>query len=392
MASTQNEDQLLLIDEQPTGHNTETVTPKRSALGLLGTGAAIAALGWLVVTGGNNDEEASPPTTIAPAPDTESPAFGNLRVAGVLRDDTSFEVYESAPGVLCAIFPDDRHGTYDTCHLEPESASGAAVIDDLLVFGYLTPGAESASVRYRSGQSVNDGVRVEQTARFFALPLRSRGAYRLQYRDGDFQVESEVPLVAVRGGPSQSPRAATRDDVPADIAALPFNQRVDVAAEWTDQSEGPMVWSRQTTLLAAQPGWGELLLLDTTGTRIKRSTPIPSLRLTSKLSRPDAYYFLGQQVATPDQIAVDRDEMQFPVALVRIDRETGEHVIRLFPQASSNQEPDIPPIIGRPGWELGPELPSIDVSTIGGIDDDVHLRTTDGNSIQLDGATLLPSE
>ncbi len=384
----------VLIDEAPTTElTTELVAPSRSIVGLLGVGTVIVGLGWLVVTGGNDGVALPPTTTVASAPDIDPPALtGDPAVAGVLQDGRTFEVSESSPGVLCVTFPDDPGNAAETCHLELESASGAGVVDDLLVFGYLTAGAESASVRYRSGQSINDGVRVEQTAGFFALPLRSDDAYRLQYRTGDFDIESEVPLVALRGGPSQSPEAATRDDVPADVAALPFNLRVDVVAEWTDLSEGPMVWSRQPTLLATQPGWGELLRLDATGTLIERSTPIPSLRLTAQLARPDANYFLGEQVATPDQLAVDRQEMTFPVALVRIDRDTGEHLIRLFPQASTNDEPDTGPIIGRPGWVIGPELAEIDVSTIGGIDSDVRLRTADGNSIQLDGATLLPSD
>lgn len=143
-------------------------------------------------------------------------------------------------------------------------------------------------------------------------------------------------------------------------------------------------------MLATQPGWGEILLLDPTGTRIERSTPIPSLRLTAQLSRPEAHYFLGQQVATPNQMAVDRDELRFPVALVRIDRATGEHLIVLFPQASINDEPNIAPIVGRPGWEVGPQLPDIDVTAIGGVDGVIQLKATDGNPIQLDGATLQP--
>lgn len=382
----------VLIDETPATELTrDVVAPKRSFVGLVGGGAIMAALGWLVVTGGNDEIAVPPSTTVAPAPDSFPPAVTeDPTVTGVLRDGRAFEVSESSPGVLCVTFPDNPGSAAETCHLELESGSGAGVVDDLLVFGYLTAGAESASVRYRSGQSINDGIRIERDAGFFALPMRPNDAYRLQYRNADFSVESEVPLVALRGGPSQSPEAATRDDVPADIAALPFNRRVDVAAEWTDLSEGPMVWSRQPTLIATQPGWGELLLLDTTGTRIERSTPIPSLRLTAQLARPDANYFLGEQVATPDQVAVDRQEVTFPVALVRIDRDTGEYLVRLFPQASTNDEPDVRPIIGRPGWELGPELPEIDTSTIGGIDGDVRLRTTGGASIQLDGTTLLP--
>lgn len=380
-----------------------------SRLQLLGIGVVVAALGWLVITSGTGEDQTSAPTTDAPPPDTDPPdtdppetapepveprVAGEPRVTGQLRNDQTFEVYEASPGVLCVTFPDNPpdEPSSDTCHLELESASGARVIDDVLVFGYLTADAESASIRYRSGQPSNSGIRLEANAGFFALPLRDDNAYRLQYRDRDYDIESEVPLVALRGGPSQSPADADRDNVPSAIAALSFSRRLDVVAEWTTFPEGPMVFSRQPTLLATAPGWGELLLLDLTGTRIERSTPVPSLRLSAQLSRPDAHYFLGEQVATPNQLAVDRDEVRFPVALVRIDRDTGEHLIRLFPQASTNEEPDISPIIGRPGWELGPELPTIDVTVIGGADDVVRLRTVDGESLPLDGATLLPIE
>ena len=382
------------------GATHEVVAPGRSPLRLFGVGLVMAALGWLVISGGSTQETSRPPATTVPEPaPTPPPSTSSAptparapRVAGALRDDRAFEVYESSPGVLCATIPDKPPATtsVDTCHLELESASGAGVIDELLVFGYLTAGAESASVRYRSGQPSNVGVRIEPAARFFALPLRADDAYRLQYRDSDYVVALEVPLVALRGGRSQSPEAAARDGVPDEIAALSFTQRLIIAAEWTTFAEGPVVWSRAPTLTATQPGWGEIVLLDPTGTRIERSTPVPSLRLTAQLSRPDALYFLGQQVATPDQMAVDREELRFPIAVVRIDRETGDHFVRLFPQASTNDEPDISPIIGRPRWDIGPELPTIDASSFGGIDDAIRLRATDGNSIQIDGTTLLP--
>lgn len=392
-----DDDQPSLIIDQPVALDHEVVAPKRSMLGLLGIGAVIAALGWLVVAGGTGADQALSPSTTdtsVPAPDPTPPApqqtSGDARVAGELRDGRAFEVFEASPGVLCVAFPDTPDNDLDTCHLELESATGAGVVDELLVFGYLTVGADSASVRYRSGQPGNAGIRLEQSARFFALPLRSDDAYRLQYRDADFEVESEVPLVALRGGASQSAEAAERDGVPSEIASLPFAERLGVAAEWTTFAEGPIVWSWQPTLTATEPGWGEIVLLDLTGTRIERSTPVPSLRLTAQLSRPNARYFLGQQVTTPNQLAVDRDELRFPVALVRIDRETGEHLIVLFPQASINEEPDIDPIIGRQGWEIGPQLPDIDVTVIGGVDGVVQLKATDGNPIQLDGTTLQP--
>lgn len=398
-----NEQPEVILDSQA-AHAHEVVAPQRSPLAMAGIGIMIAALGWFVVTSGTDGtsgDVALPPSTTArqaptppePPPRPPLPPLADdPRVEGELRDGRAFEVYEASPGVLCVTFPEISSTELDTCHLELESASGAGVIEDFLVFGYLTAGAESASVRYRSGEPGNTGLRIEPIARFFALPLRFDDAYRLQYRDANFDVASEVPLVALRGGPSQSPEDAGRDNVPAEIAALSVAQRLSVSAEWTAFSEGPTVWSQQPTLLATQPGWGEIVLLDPTGTRIERSTPIPSVRLTAQLSRPDAHYFLGQQVATPNQMAVDRDEFRFPVALIRIDRDTGDHRIVLFPQASINDEPNIGPIAVRPNWEIGPQLPDIDESSIGGVDGEVQLRSTDGSSIQLDGVTLLPTQ
>lgn len=358
----------------------------------------VAALALLVIRGGSTTDLAdpsvssstfAPSTTEAPTPSTTDTSqadrgpFEEPSVRGQLADGTPFVVTETTPGVLCAVIDQE-----ETCHLELVTASGAGLIDDALVFGYLRPGTEFAAVRYRSTQTSSEGLEVEPDARFFALPLQASDAYRLQYRgDG---IQDEVPLVALEGGASQTPEAAVRDGVPLSIAERSFGDRVAVLAEWTGFAEGPIVWSRRPTAFTSEPSWGELLLLDPTGTQIERSTPLPSVRLTAQIAQPEALFFLGEQIATPDQIAVDRDEVRFPIVVVRIDRVTGEHLVRVFPQASTNAEPTIAPLVDRDAWELGPELPAVDPNRMGAVDGGIKIGLVDGASLLLDTSSLLP--
>lgn len=357
-------------------------------------GLCVAGLVALLISGGSEPEaapsETAPavPSTTAPeitAPEITAPDSGDPTVTGQLVNGEAFSVSEPNPGVLCATIDET-----ETCHLELVTASGAGMVENALVFGYLPAGAASASIRYRSGPTSNAGVQLEPTARFFAVPLQSSDAYRLQYRDGDFEIEREEPLVAVRGGPSQTPEAAARDGVPDDIAAIGFDQRIAIAAEWTALPEGPVAWSTHPTLLATQPGWGELVLLDPSGTRIERSTPIPGVRLTAQLTQPEALFYLGQQLVGTRELSPASTETALPIVLIRIDRSTGDHLVRLFSQPSTNDEPDIQPIIGRAGWDVGPQLDPIDPTRIGAISGSIQLALADGSSMRLDASSLLP--
>lgn len=378
---------------------TEVVAPRRSALGLVGAVAVVIGLGWLVVNGGSDlDDGALPPTTLPPTTLPSEPAPPPIagpvvapRVEGQLRSGTPFEVYEQTPGVLCAVFPDGvgGDGSSEICHLELPSASGPAVIDGALVFGYLPPESASASLRYRTGNIGTEGVRLEPSARFFALPIRAQDPYRLQYRDDEFDVVEEIPLVALRGGPSQPPTDAARDGIPAEIAALPFNRRVAVLGEWTYAGRGPFAWSASSDEGVA-PGWSELLLLDDTGTEILRSTPLPGLQLRAHVSTDDALFLVGVQLPKGDSVSpegaavVDAD---LPVAVVRIEHDTGETLVRVY--ASSSRA-----VTDRPGWEPGPDGVSLSPDVIGATGRRLRLETStiegDGESIQLDQVTLLP--
>lgn len=383
------------VSSGETAENHELINGRRSWTTAVAVGLCIAGLAILVTRGeatedtSNEGEVERPPTTAPSAAEFEAVkptgSFPDPTLRGELEDGTPFTVTEPGPGVLCAVI----EGA-ETCHLELVTASGPGIVSDALVFGYLSPGTTSATVRYRFTQPSNSGIRVEPNARFFAVPLRAPAPYRLQYLDADFAVDSEVPLVAWRGGSSQSPEAAFRDDVPAEIAALAFTSRVTVAAEWSAFAEGPMVWSRPPAGLSNQPLWTELLLLDTTGTRIERATPLPGIRLTAQLARADALYFLGQQLAAPMQPGPESDDAQFPIAVIRLDRATGEHLIRLFPHTTVTAAPTIPPIIDWPGWVLGPELNSIDPTRLGAVDDVIQIESLDAGTIRLDPDTLLP--
>lgn len=384
-----------------TVENHESVGGQRSWVTIAALGMCIAGLAVSVILDGsksttNGQSEGTPPagtsTTVSrttaattEASTVESGPFADPLLSGELADGTPFTVTEPDPGVLCAVIDD-----VETCHLELVTASGPAIVSEALVFGYLSPGTASAAVRYRFTQPSNSGIRVDANARFFAVPLRAPSPYRLQYLDADFAVDSEVPLVAWRGGSSQSPEAAFRDDVPAEIAALAFTRRVTVGAEWSAFAEGPMVWSRPPAGLSNQPLWSEVLRLDTTGTVIERSTPLPGIVLTAQLARSDALYFLGQQLAAPAQPALESDDAQLPTVVIRLDRATGEHLVRLFPQSMVTAAPAIRPSIAWPGWVLGPELDSIDPTRLGAVDDLIQIELLDGGTTRLDPDSLLP--
>lgn len=404
----------------------ELIAPGRSFGGLILSALAVLGLAYVAITGGSgsdgsesdgsgSDEPPSttvptsaPISTIVPAP---MAGPGNPpRVEGTLRSGAPFEVFESSPGVLCAVFPDDatypvhavpmadvaRVDAPEFCHLELVTGSGAAVLDETLIFGYLRPGAASASLRYRTGGTGNDGIRVERSARFFALPIRADDPYRLQYRTEEFDLVEEAPLVPPRGGPSQTAADAAGDDVPPSIAQLPFNRRVDIIDEWSYSSNGPYAWSRpeldDSTEGAAD--WAELLLLDDTGTEILHAVPLPNIELRARVSTDDALYVIGEQVEVRGGSAFDRGEIRLPVTVVRFDHRTGASFVRVFPQATVSSEPMVAAVAARDGWTTGPSGVEIRADSIAAANGVVLVEPfgAGGPLVALDPDTLLPLE
>jgi hypothetical protein len=206
----------------------EIVAQGRPIVGIVASALALVGLTYVIVTGGQSDDEAYPeptePTTSTTAPSptaTSEPTAQSSptviprgpatspAIDGVLAGGGRFVVYERMPGVLCALIDDnagDATATENTttenseiCHLELLTASGAAVIDTRLAFGYLSPGASSASLRYRTSGVSNDGIRIEPNARFFALPIAGNNPYRLQYRTASFDIAKRGPTGQVAG-------------------------------------------------------------------------------------------------------------------------------------------------------------------------------------------------
>ena len=421
-------DSFTMADRE---HQEEIVAKRRPIGGIVASALALVGFGYIILTGGESDEEAVPapteptiPTTTA-APTTAAPDSVTPAVDGRLPGGEEFVVYEPTPGVLCAVInaspaaqtaPDNTPAAAgadigaETCHLELVTSSGAAVIDTRLAFGYLSPGASSASLRYRTNGVSNDGIRIEPNARFFALPITGADPYRLQYRTANFDLDNEVPLVSMRGGAAQSAAEATAQGVPSSVAALSFNRRVQVVDEWTRFIEGPYAWSTLPTS-SIEPGWAEFLQLDNTGTEIVRAVPFPNVRLNAILGTRDALYLIGQQVSgqqvtmaddIADDTAIERGELRLPIVVARIERPrpsnsgrtTTGATVRVFPQEQTGVGPAPSPDVSRSGWQLGPELPPIDPYAIASVGGRIQIEG-DGNEgapILLDPVTLLPSE
>jgi hypothetical protein len=133
-------------------------------------------------------------------------------------------------------------------------------------------------------------------------------------------------------GPSQSEQDARRDGVLPEVAALPFVERVRIVA----QEEAPEgVWA--VTRIPGGPGvlgdpagrygvdwvqraeYGELVLLDTAGTRILRAYPLPGVP-PGLLRVHDSGVYCAR-----------RGDGALPVSMLcRIDRNTFELAVRVF--------------------------------------------------------------
>lgn len=163
-------------------------------------------------------------------------------------------------------------------------------------------------------------------------------------RTGDAS-ESEQP------GASQSPADAERDGVLAEIAALPFDVRV--GPMWSDAGtqdrivtdEGVWVVSRPDqeriepdARLRGDPtglygrdyihlsGYGEVLLLDADETEILRAYPFPEVGPHALAATDEAVYCTRQgDGGIPDSM------------LCRIDRESLEALVRVFPWDDTSQ-------------------------------------------------------
>ena len=150
-------------------------------------------------------------------------------------------------------------------------------------------------------------------------------------------------------GPSQTEQDARRDGVPRAVAALSFSDRVDIITREPDQ-EGVWAISRMPgppgTLgdTSARYGvdwiqraeYGELLLLDTTGTRILRALPLPGVPPQAFRIHDDAVYCSREgDGALPDSM------------ICRIDRNGPGRLVRVY----DAEGPDRSAPVDLPGWQ-----------------------------------------
>lgn len=372
----------------------EIVTPRRSSTGTLLSIVGIVIVGWFVVTGGDNEPQPPPATDDAPVPSTTIPPEEIQRsLDGDLADGDRFRVTEVGDGVVCATIVSNLDAvrpdrSLPFCDVADALDGTPGVIAGRLVFGQLPAEADGVALRYRERPVGNTGLRIDREAGLFALPIRGDDAYRLQFlRDGD--VLDERPLVPYPSGPSQSAEAAERDGVPAELAALDIQDRIQPAAEWSALQEGPLVWSR--TEADGEP-WGELVRLDPTGTQILWSLPLPDIDLRAQLIRPDAMWLLGRQITFGDDIAVDRSEVRFPIVVIRLDRATDEATVVLYEQPPGVNEPVEAPRATVEAWQIGPALPAIRldslVLTAGGLGLDLVDPDDSERRVFLDPTTL----
>ncbi len=349
------------------------VVQKRSALPFLGLAAAVLAAGWFVLSSASSPESASPATS-STVPSEPTPSIVVTTqptptpppvLEGRLLDGRPFAVRERTVGALCAQIGNepadavDGANSIEICHAELPTASGARLHNDVLIFGYLVPGSTDVALRYRQNGTSSEGALADPDTRFFAIPIRQPDLYRLQYRSELRGVIAERSMVPLTGEPSQTPEAAARDGVAADVAALPYNRRVDVEIENTQPDEGPWVVSTALRLREDQGCLGdadadgtlgpqpcrqresEILLLNNTGSAVERAYPLPGLTPLDLWVYDEAIYVVGR-IGVADGLSendsfiarVDRADFTFRIESfpgIRIDDlgETPDGILRL---------------------------------------------------------------
>lgn len=163
--------------------------------------------------------------------------------------------------------------------------------------------------------------------------------------------------------PSQPRDEAARDGVDAEIAALPFDARVDLVdrlhLEPVETPEGVWALSRMPPMPdcplsdvgpAAEypcgPEYGEVLLLDHDRTRILRAFPMPEVVPQHLLVTDDAVYCTHQA------------DGGLPLSAVcRVDRDTYASTVRVFPRSEAGGY--IPVQADLSGWDIGPTVDSV---------------------------------
>lgn len=201
--------------------------------------------------------------------------------------------------------------------------------------------------------------------------------------------------IVVTGEPSQSSADAERDGVVPELAALPIELRVDPVFELR-ASEGVWVVSRphddvspltDNGRLGDPSGhyvadfvdvfeYGEILLLDASTGAIIQAWPLPGLPPERLVLTTDAAYCARQgDGGLPDSM------------VCRIDRATGEALVRVFPWTTDSGYPPPPGTVLPEHWEVNDPVELVVFQDLIGTHTAIAVSGQDGYAL-LDQTTL----
>lgn len=176
---------------------------------------------------------------------------------------------------------------------------------------------------------------------------------------------------------SQSQEDATGDRVPDAIAALPLDQRVGRLAE-AETAEGLWVLSRPPGQgpETALGDYGELLLLDSSASKILRAYPLPLVPPQSLVVTDEAVYCARQgDGGLPDSM------------ICRVDRSTLDATVRVFPWQLDSAFHGRPADEFPPNWMIGDPIDIVVFERIGSDGEGITVEGQDGSRM-VDPLTL----
>jgi len=201
--------------------------------------------------------------------------------------------------------------------------------------------------------------------------------------------------VIMTGEPSQSVADAQRDGVVPEVAALPIELRVDPVFElraaegvWVVSRLHDDVWTLTDNGVLGDPGgqyvadfidvpeYGEVLLLDGSSSAIIRAWPLPGLPPQRLILTPEAAYCAKQgDGGLPDSM------------VCRIDRATGEALVRVFPWVNDSGYPPPPDTTLPEYWTINEPVGLVLFQDLTGTEAAIAVSGQDGYAL-LDRTTL----
>ncbi len=201
--------------------------------------------------------------------------------------------------------------------------------------------------------------------------------------------------ILIIGEPSQSVADAQLDGIVPELAALPIELRVDPVFElrategvWVLSRPHDDVWALTDNGLLGDPTgqyavdfisileYGEVLLLDGSSGAIIRAWPLPGLPPQRLVLSPDAVYCSRQgDGGLPDSM------------VCRIDRATGEALVRVFPWVSDSGFPPSPNTTLPEHWTINDPVELVVFEDIAGTEAAIAVSGSDGYAL-LDQTSL----